>query len=187
MLNDIIKSIKTDDDETANNIESMLNKACQWLGEKEVNETKGIIVYCGSTYIDSELSNNEYYVPSWKNEKEKYFSGYYKNYPIKTIHNQGEIEKCVALDMSGWKGIQVRTDIVDKEIFGDLNVRKWREDEIDAAIRKDTKLEENDRNKLKGTCVAEYELYWQLDKSDLPDQMTISIVEEKVTKKKAKK
>jgi len=173
LINNIIKSAKTDNEETASNIESTLNKACQWLEEKGLSETEGIIVYCGNTYIEGELYKNEYYVPSWKNEKEKFFSGYYKNYPIKNIHNRGEIQKCIALDLREWKGIQVRGDIVDKEIFGDLSVREWSEDEITAAIKKNPELKEDDRNKLKGTCVAEYELYWQLNESNLPDQMTI--------------
>lgn len=174
LINNIIKSTQADEEETANDIESMFNKACQWLEEKGARKT-GIIVYCGNTYIEGELYKNENYVPSWKNEKEKCFSGCYKNYPIKTILNRKGIEKCVALDLGGWKGIQVRTDIVGKEIFGDLSVRERNEDEITAAIEKDPKLED-DRNKLKGTCVAEYELYWQLNESDLPDQMTISLV-----------
>ena len=178
LINNIIKSTQEDNKETANNIESMLNKACQWLAEKGLSRTQGIIVYCGDTYIESKLYENEYYVPSWRNEEKTCFSGTYKNYPIKTIRNRNGIEKCVALDLREWKGIQVRDDIVDKENFGDLSVRKWSGDEITAAIKKDIELEEGDRNKLKGTCAAEYELYWQLDKSDLPDQITISMVKE---------
>ena len=178
LIRKLIKHTSNDNNETANNIENALNQACQWLQGKGLRETEGIIVYCGNTFIEGELYKNEYYVPSWKNEKEKYFSGYYKNYPIKIIYNRGEIEKCVALELRGWKGIQVRADIIDKENFGNLKVRGKSEDEITKDIEKDPKLTIDDRNKLKGTCLAEYELYWQVDNNNLPDQMTISMVKE---------
>ena len=92
--------------EEAKDIESALNFACQWLMGKDTTKTDGIIVYCGKTYIDGKMYENKDYIPSWKNEEEKCFRGYYKNYPILKIRSE-DAEKCVALNLKGWKGIDL--------------------------------------------------------------------------------
>ncbi len=176
LIKDIVKSTQGDTKETADSIESALNRACQWLKEKGASETDGIIVYCGSTYIEGKLYKNEYYIPSWKNEKEKCFSGYYQNYPILNINSQ-EVERCFALNLKGWKGIQVRSNIIEREIFGNLTVREWTNEEVNKSIS-EGKMKEEDRNNVKGRCPIEYELFWGLDKDSLPEQITIPMTKE---------
>jgi len=176
LIKDIVKSTQEGTKEIADNIESAMNRACQWLKEKGTSETDGIIVYCGSTYIEDKLYKNEYYIPSWKNEKEKCFSGYYQNYPILNINSQ-EVERCFALNLKGWKGIQVRSNIIEREIFGNLTVREWTNEEVNKSIS-EGKMKEEDRNNVKGRCPIEYELFWGLDKDSLPEQITIPMTKE---------
>ena len=159
---------------TVNNIEDALNKSSQWLIGNGLREYEGIIVYFGNEYIEGKLLENENFVPSWKIENEKYFSGYYKNFPIIKIYRQDYAQHFIALNLKGWKGIQIRNDIIENNIFGDIKVRLWTKEEIDKAIESDPKLKEEDRNKLKGTCAAEYELYWQLNAESLPTQFSVS-------------
>ena len=175
LVRGILKSTQENEKETADDIESMLNKACQWLNGKGADETNGIIVYCGIADIDGKLYDNEYYVHSWRNEKEKCFSGYYKNYPIKTIRGREEVEKCVALNLQGWKGFEIRPEAIDKGALGNIDIRERTEDEIAEAIKNSSELEEKDRNKLKGRCLMEYELYCKLTEIDLPLQMEVSL------------
>ena len=179
LVRGILKSTQENEKETADNIESMLNKAHQWLKEKGANETNGIIVYCGIADIDGKLYDNEYYVPSWRNEKEKCFSGYYKNYPIKTIRRREEVEKCVALNLQGWTGFEIRPETIDNGVLGNIDIREWREYEISEAIKNNSELEKKDRNKLKGRCLMEYELYCKLTEIDLPLQMEVSLKTDK--------
>jgi len=176
LMRDMIKSEQKGEEE-AKGVESALNFACQWLMGKGTAKTDGIIVYCGKTYIDGKMHENKDYIPSWKNEEEKCFHGYYKNYPIFTIRSE-KAEKCVALNLKGWKGIYIRPEVIKNATFGELNVREWTDEEINKFIT-DGKIKEEDRNRVKGQCIVEYELFWKLDKDGLPEQMTISVLKEK--------
>jgi len=171
LIKNITKSDPETEEETADNIVSMLNRASQWMIKEGINKDKGIIVFYRNASIERELYNNDYYVPSWRVEDSNVFSGYYKNYPMIEIYEPEKAPKCVALNLEGWKGLEIRSEVLEGT-FGEINIREWTEDEIEAAIS-EKKIKREDRNKLKGTCVAEYELYWQLDESNLPDQMTI--------------
>jgi hypothetical protein len=161
--------------EESKDIESALNIASQWLMGKGTTKENGIIVYCGETHIDGKMYENKDYIPSWKNEDEKCFRGYYKSYPILKIRSE-DTEKCVALNLKGWKGIHIRPEVI-KDNFGNLTVREWKEDEINKSISEE-KIKEEDRNKVKGQCLVEYELFWKLDKDNLPEQITIPMTKE---------
>ncbi len=173
LLSDIIKS---EPQETASDIEAALDTAIKWLIGQGANETDGVIVYCGDIYIDGKLSKNKNYTPSWREKREKYFTGYYKNYPVKRIRSQ-ECEKVTALNLKGWKGIHIRPEVVKDAAFGDLAIREWTDDEISKFIS-EGKIKEEDRNNVRGRCLVEYELFWKLDKDSLPEQMTISMAKE---------
>ncbi len=32
--------------------------------------------------------------------------------------------KCVALNLQGWKGLEIRTVVLEKNIFGEINIRE---------------------------------------------------------------
>lgn len=160
--------------ETADAIISMIDKACRWLAREGANRENGILLFYGNTHIESELYNNDHYVPSWKLEKNLVFSGYYKNYPILEIYDRDVNQKCVSLNLTGWKGIEIRPEVLEKDILGEINIREWTEDEINEAISQD-KIREQDRNSVKGQCPIDYELFWCLDEKVLPRQMMFSL------------
>lgn len=167
--------------ETADNITSQLNQACQWLTKEGTNKESGILLLYGNNAgIQRELYNNDCYVPSWREDRGLVFSGYYKNYPMIEIHDPEKAPKCVALNLQGWKGIKIRSEVLEKDILGEINVREWTEEEINEAIRK-KEIEEEDRNKVKGNCPVEYELFWCLDEKDLPMQKAVSLKTETST------
>ena len=174
LVRSMIKPAQRDKEE-AKDVEDALNIATQWLMAKGATKSDGIIVYRGETYIEGKMYENKDYIPSWKNEGEKYFHGYYKNYPILTIRSN-ETEECVALNLKGWKGIKIRPEVI-RDVLGDLIIREWTEGEITKFIS-DGKIKEEDRNKVKGQCLIEYELFWKLDKDSLPEQITISMTKE---------
>ena len=64
--------------------------------------------------------------------------------------------------------------VLEKNIFGEINIREWTEEEIDEATRQG-KIGEQDRNSVKGQCPVEYELFWRLDEKVLPRQMIFSL------------
>ncbi|GAH88258.1 unnamed protein product, partial [marine sediment metagenome] len=53
-------------------------------------------------------------------------------------------------------------------------IREWTDEEIDEAILK-KQITEEDRNRVKGQCPVEYELFWHLDEKDLPMQIVVSL------------
>ena len=172
LLKEIIKSDA--ESETADTITSQLNQACRWLTKEGTNRENGILLFYGKVDIQSELYNNDYYIPSWKEETNLVFSGYYKNYPMIEIYDPKIDPKCVAFNLQGWKGLEIRPEVLEKEIFGEINIREWTDEEIDEAILKKQSTEE-DRNRVKGQCPVEYELFWHLDEKDLPMQIVVSL------------
>jgi len=174
LLKEIIKSDGEAQTETADNITSQLNQACQWLTKEGTTKETGILFFYGKAHIQSELYSNDYYIPSWKEDTNLVFSGYYKNYPMIEIYDPKIDPKCVAFNLQGWRGLEIRPEVLEKDIFGQINIREWTEEEINEAIEKG-KIAENDRNKVKGQCPVEYELFWCLDEKVLPIQMAVSL------------
>jgi hypothetical protein len=172
LLKEIIKSDA--ESETADTITSQLNKACRWLTREGASRENGILLFYGKADIQSELYNNDYYIPSWKEDTNLVFSGYYKNYPMIEIYDPKIEPKCVALNLQGWKGLEIRPEVLEKDILGAINIREWTDEEINEAISKNEIVEE-DRNNVKGQCPVEYELFWRLDEKVLPKQMAVSL------------
>ena len=78
------------------------------------------------------------------------------------------------MNLQGWKGLEIRPEVLEKDILGDVKIREWAKEEIDEAIRK-KHITEEDRNSVKGQCPVEYELFWRLDEKVLPMQMVVSL------------
>jgi len=174
LLKKIISSDAEHEIEITGNITSQFNTACQWLTTEGANRENGILLFYGKSHVQTEFYNNDYFIPSWKEDRGLVFSGYYKNYPIIQIYDDKISPKCVALNLQGWKGLEIRSVVLEKATFGEINIREWTEDEINEAIRQG-KIEEQDRNSAKGQCPIEYELFWSLDKNALPRQMIFSL------------
>ena len=172
LLKEIVKS-KTEN-EIADTITSQLNLACRWLTKEGTNKENGIILFYVKADIQSELYNNDFYIPSWKEDTNLVFSGYYKNYPMIEIYDPKIEPKCVALNLQGWKGLEIRPEVIEKDILGEIDIREWTEQEINKSIKKG-KIKEEDRNSVKGQCPVEYELFWRLDKKVLPKQIEVSL------------
>ncbi len=173
-LKEIIKPDGETQTEAVDNITSLLNQAYQWLTKEGTNRENGILLFYVSSHIQSELYNNDNYIHSWKEDTNLVFSGYYKNYPMIEIYDPKIEPKCVALNLQGWKGLEVRPEVLEKDILGTINIREWTNEEIDEAIRK-KEITEEDRNRVKGRCPVEYELFWRLNEKILPIQMVISL------------
>ena len=174
LLKEIIKSDGEAQAETADNITSQLNQACRWLTKEGTNRENGILLFYVKADIQIELYNNDHYIPSWKEETNLVFSGYYKNYPMIEIYDPKIEPKCVALNLQGWKGLEIRPEVLEKDILGAINIREWTDEEINEAISKN-EIAEEDRNRIKGRCPVEYELFWRLDEKVLPKQMAVSL------------
>ena len=175
---DLLKKIISMDAEheikITGNITSQFNTACQWLTKEGANRENGILLFYGKSHVQTEFYNNDYFIPSWKEDRGLVFSGYYKNYPIITIYDADIEPKCVALNLQGWKDLEIRSVVLEKDIFGEINIREWTKEEINEAIHQG-KIEEQDRNSAKGQCPIEYELFWSLDENVLPKQMIFSL------------
>jgi len=180
LLKEIIKSDGEAQTGTADNITSQLNQACRWLTKEGTNRENGILLFYVKADIQSELYNNDHYIPSWKEDTNLVFSGYYKNYPMKEIYDPKIEPKCVALNLQGWKGLEIRPEVLEKDILGAINIREWTDEEINEAISKN-EIAEEDRNRVKGRCPVEYELFWRLDERVLPMQMAVCLNTEAAT------
>ncbi|MFX0202452.1 MAG: hypothetical protein ACFFCW_40620 [Candidatus Hodarchaeota archaeon] len=175
LLKSIINPENVDKALTTEDIVSMLDQACQWLTDECANRETGILLVCGCKLVQSELCKREDFTPSWKIDNNLIFHGlrgYYKIFPLIEIHDLDSNPKCVAFNLKDWKGIQIRSDVLDKGIFGYMNIREWTDEEINEAIH-NKKIKEEDRNRVKSECLVEYELYWQLDTKNLPIQMAV--------------
>jgi len=174
LLKKIINSDVEHKIEIKGSIISQFDEACRWLTKEGTNRENGILLFHGKSHVQTEFYNNDYFIPSWKEDRGLVFSGYYKNYPIIMVYEADIEPECVALNLQAWKGLQIRTKVLEEQIFGEINIREWTEEEINKAISQG-KIQEKDRNSVKGQCPIEYELFWSLDEKDLPRQMIFSL------------
>ena len=171
LLKDIMEIGTDDETSNATNIRAQLDQAGEWLIDQKTNKDTGIIVFYGNAFIESELYRSGCYEPSYESQ---IFSGYYKNFPIIKRFYKDIEPTCVAYNLEGWKGITIKNEFLEKDIWGKLEIREWSVDEINEAIAKD-QIKESDRNKAKGQCPVEFELFWSLDKNSLPHKKIISL------------
>jgi len=174
LLKNIIDPAKGDQTSSARNIVSQLNRACEWLARQKSNKENGVILFYGNVLLDGELYKSNCYIPCWGENDAFVFSGYYKNYPLIKIFEQNTPPTCVAFDLKGWNGLNIRSDLLENDVWGQLCIREKTDEEIDVEI-KEKSLDDQERNKIKGRCLVEYQLFWSLDKNSLPLKTIISL------------
>jgi len=162
LLKELMASDPKEEKGNATNTIEQLDQACEWLIRQNANKENGFILFYGNAFIESELYRSDCYKPS---DNALVFSGYYKNFPIIKIYDQNTSPTCVAFDLQGWKGLKIKSEVSEKYIWGQIHIREWTEDEINDLIQ-NNKIKS--RNKAKGQCLIEYELFWSLDKGSLP-------------------
>jgi len=171
LLEDVI--CKKDPDESVGDYTTQLDRACSWLIKYGLNKEKSLLLYYGNVILEGKLYKNDDYVPHWKVSEDVIYHGYYKGYPLMTVYKK-EIEPiCVALKLEEWKGVKIRPEILEGR-FGTVTVRERTDTELDGFIRKG-EIEKQERNEVRTRCPVEFELYWELDKEDLPVQFTVGL------------
>lgn len=171
LLKDLMVCKSEDETGSATSILAQFDQACDWLIEQNTNKDTGIIVFYGNAFIESELYKSGYYEPSHESQV---FSGYYKNFPLIKVFDQKTSPTCGALDLKAWGGLKVKKELLESDIWGNIEIREWTDAEIDEAIT-NNQLKASDRNKAKGQCPIEYELFWSLDKDSLPHKKIITL------------
>lgn len=157
-------------------------KAVGWLKEQGCNSDNGIVIAFSKRSPDIELHNDENYVPSWKEDVRLHgFDGFYTGFPIVWVRdrkkeneeegarkaNEPRHERVVTVDLRDWTGINVRKDVVTGRRFGELNVRRWKKEEIQEAIDSG-KLDGKDVDKANRNCPVDVSFYWQFSGEELP-------------------
>lgn len=171
LLEDIIDK-KSPDDFMEDYI-SQLDRACSWLIKHGLSEEKSLLLYYGNIHLEGELYKNDDYVPHWKVSEDDLYHGYYKAYPLMTVYKKEVEPICVAVKLEGWKGVKIRPEILE-ERFGRVTVREWTDTELDEFIR-NGEIKEHERDEVRTRCPVEFELYWDLDKEDLPVQYSVGL------------
>lgn len=151
----------------------VVGKAVSWLETEGCDNDKGIVVVMSKESPESELYEDEDFVPSWREDvRSREFEGFYRGFPIVWLEEESGGEghvKSVGVDPRGWRGIRVREEVVTEGRFGTLDVRTWTEKEIQEAIAS-KKLEEKDVNKAKGNCPVDVSFSWEYVEGELPSR-----------------
>jgi len=151
----------------------VVGEAVSWLETEGCDNDKGIVVVMSKESPESELYEDEDFVPSWREDvRSREFEGFYRGFPIVWLEEESGGEghvKAVGVDPRGWRGIRVREEVVTEGRFGTLDVRTWTEKEIQEAITS-KKLEEKDVNKAKGNCPVDVSFFWEYVGGELPSR-----------------
>jgi hypothetical protein len=167
LLKELMASEPKTETGNANSIIEQLDQACEWLIKQKTNKENGFILFFGNVFIESELYKSDCYERS---DNTFVFSGYYKNCPIITLYDANTTPTCIAFDLQGWKGLKIKREITEQDIWGQMEIRERTEVEISELIRSG-KIKS--KNKAKGQCIIEYEMFWTLDKNSLPQKKII--------------
>jgi hypothetical protein len=166
-----------------------VNKAVLWLEAKQCANDEGIVVVASSRAPESELYEDEDFVPSWREEaRAAGFAGFYRGFPIVWLgekdddeaenprgDNRIKCERVVAVDLRGWRGIRVRDEVITEGRFGELGIRMWRDEEIQQAIES-KKLDVKDVDKAKGSCPVDITFFWAYAEAKLPPRNAFVVV-----------
>jgi len=165
-----------------------MGRAVAWLENKRCNNEAGVIIVKAQHSPESELYNDEDFVPSWREDVRSLgFNGFYRGFPIvwhrtdveggdsSQATSEHQSKKIVAVDLKGWKGIKVRKSVVSEGKFGELTIRTWTEEEVQEAVDS-KKLELNDVDKAKGYCLVDISLHWELSSCKPPKMKIYAIV-----------
>lgn len=181
LLRAIVKGIKARP-EVKDDMSKAIEGAVEWLEKEGCNNDNGLILVVSKKLLEIEMNKNNDFIPSWREEvKSRGFKGFYRGFPISQLREGDEQEagenetkekksncqRVVAVDLRGWLGLRVREEVVEKRIFGELDIRTWTAEEIQQAI-KSGKLKAEDENKAKGNCPVDATFYWEFDENKLP-------------------
>ena len=165
----------------------LMERAAAWLKKSRCEGEKGMVIAMTKHAPNSELFRDDSYVPSWmENVESRGFKGFYEGFPVVWYkENEGaeegeqerqvrERECVVAVDLRGWKGVNVRESVVTEQEFGELSIHTWSEEEIQTAIES-KKLKLEDVNRAKSNCPVDITLHWELSSSRPPHRRTFQI------------
>lgn len=154
----------------------LFERASRWLIDSGIAKDSAVIVYCGGADIQMRLYKHKSHSHIQDNTLLNVYDGFFNSYPLITIFDQkAEQSTCTAINLTEWKGIKARPELF-KGMPGELNVRLWSDAEIETFVN-DGKLQEADRNRMKTTCLADYEIFWELDEKSLPEQYSVTLKE----------
>jgi len=184
MENDLLNTINKSggvESKVTNALEAV-EEAVKWLEKEGCAKNEGIIVLVGTRLPEIEMHGDKDFIPSWREEvKSMGFNGFYRGFPISWLREDYEEESereskkdnklpgkmVVAIDLRRWIGLRVRKEVAEDRIFGKLEIRPWREEEIEQAIASDG-LKAKDVDKAKANCPVDITFFWEFDKSKLP-------------------
>ncbi len=170
-------------------LSEVVGEAVSWLEKEGCDNDKGIVIVVSRESPDSELYEDEDFVPSWREDvRSREFEGFYKGFPVVWLREEkkkDEVEvtekvkeprcdKVVAVDMRGWTGISVREDVISKKKFGDLEIREWKKEEINKAIESG-KPDPNEVDKAKRNCPVDVSFFWEFSSEDMPTRKLFSV------------
>jgi len=166
-------------------LSEVVGEAVSWLEKEGCANDKGIVVVVSRESPESELYEDEDFVPSWREDvRSRGFEGFYRGFPIVWLRGEPSSEghvKAVGVDLRGWRGIKVKEEVVAEGRFGKVGMRTWTEEEIQKAIDS-KKLEEKDVNKAKGNCPVDVSFSWEYVEGELPRSKAFTAVPPKVEK-----
>ncbi len=136
-----------------------VQKAVGWLKGTGCSTEQGMIILRGVGPDVLHLFNESEYKRAWKEKgMERGFEGYYYGYPVLYLWDVRGRPLCAAMDLRGWRGLNVRPELVNENQAGKvLEIRERRPEEIKKATEGDT-----DEIQAKGYCVVELELFWKM-------------------------
>ena len=168
--------------EVKGGISDVFIKAVGWLKKEGCNGDNGIVIVFGKRSPYSGLYRDKNFLQSRREDVRSLgFKGFYDGFPIVWVRdrkkedeeegkrkvNKPRHERVVAVDLRGWTGISVREDVVKERNFGELDVRMWKDEEIQQAVESG-KLNKKDVDKAKCNCPVDVTFYWQFSSDELP-------------------
>lgn len=139
-----------------------VQKAVDWLKNTGCSIEEGIIILRGVGADVLHLFEESTYQPAWREEgMERGFEGYYHGYPVLHLWDAKRRPLCAAMDLRGWNGLIVRSELANEKKAGKvLRIRDRIEEEIHKAIEKGSQ----EILRAQGYCVVEMELFWKMPK-----------------------
>jgi len=185
LLHAIVKSCKLQS-KSQYDMSKAIDESVKWLEKIQCDNGNGFLIVISAKLPEIELRENKNFVPSWREEvKAEGFDGFYREYPIVRLREPKKVEveektqsrKVVAVDLRKWFGLRVRKEVVEKDRFGNMNIRTWSPKEIEDAIAAG-KLEKEDVNKAMGNCPVDVTFYLDFEKDKLPRAKCFTLTEE---------
>lgn len=147
------------DDEAKNKASKEVQKAVAWLKGTGCSTEQGMIILRGvGPDVLRLFEDSEYESARREKGMERGFEGYYHGYPVLYLWDVRGRPFCAAMDLRGWRGLNVRPELVNENQAGKvLGIRERKDEEIKKVTEGDT-----DEIQAKGYCVVELELFWKV-------------------------